>query len=627
MRSLSKPRLGALLLAALVVGSVVVGTQAVAATADAGQMDDESGEDYAEDVYVRDDGDVVAVYPGDGSVDGETNAEYGFDVGSGLFYALVTTSIDDNPGVTGSLSASMSESAIGMNGSLTADRPPILDAFSLNVTSVSNSERARMDGRLDAQVTTGFSMGIESASTNGNLTVSADRFQSAGTFSADLPRSMQDPAHVEMAISETDGDYEISVAQERTVPAFMSDQWETRSAAKAAIESQLRLPAPGMPAPDVRIEEYSFTEVSSGERQLDIAYTATLRDADAAMSRLLAQAMVSEWEIEGGQSVGDLAASIEAVDVETISFAYESRGGSMDASYQIDVRNYQDATLALLDAMGSAEMVTMPQSALEDARSSFQALSASGLEQRFTWDGSLRTPQDGTLTLDGSMAMRSENWPAYVSELTETGVAIPTSTFSLTGETTDEEIHLDTSMRVSQPALLDTYLNQLRNFSTMDEEAREGLAAFRDAELTSSQLSGELTADSLRFEAGAKFDELGSFNDVMSSASEVPDNIASMVGRTDGDTVKSYVHLRGAVESGASEDAVRELKVAGPDTEIHMPGSYDRDFPSMDTARASEYLGVPDPANQTTNDSGPGFGVAVALVALVATLLVARRRR
>lgn len=82
----------------------------------------------------------------------------------------------------------------------------------------------------------------------------------------------------------------------------------------------------------------------------------------------------------------------------------------------------------------------------------------------------------------------------------------------------------------------------------------------------------------------------------------------------------------------ASGSDVRALGPVGEDTDVHLPGTYNRSFPETNVTRAYEYLNV-ERTGTPGRDSGPlgqrgfGLGAGLAAVAMLGAARLASRRR
>jgi PGF-CTERM protein len=125
-------------------------------------------------------------------------------------------------------------------------------------------------------------------------------------------------------------------------------------------------------------------------------------------------------------------------------------------------------------------------------------------------------------------------------------------------------------------------------------------------------------------EAGAAFDNGTALASAIEAAEDI--RITEVVGEQENGGVVTYVKTEGFVEE-TTEEAVRSRDQVGDQTTVNLPGNWDRDFPEMDRQAAADYLGVEVEGGDEGGSPLPGFGFAVALVALTVAAVVVGRRR
>jgi hypothetical protein len=623
----------------LVVGSTALGPGLAAA-----QDDDEDGPGPADEAFVTEDGDVVLLYENDSSTQ-DGNAEYGVDVGENLAYGLFEVPIDQPIDATGNLSMVVTDERFTANTTASMPRPPLLQNLDMTVDGRTTAENNSFDASLDTSYRMpGQSTGgpqYESASTTGTVTTTPSHMTLDGEFEGTFTEAIENETHVSMSVTESDGGYELAVDVERTLSANETANWSSRGAARETITEQFG--TENLSADDgggdvstetnVVLEEYSFTEQDDGTADLDARYTVEYVGLEDAIVEAFAAEMANDTQMSLSEAEAqDLADRMGNLQVETLEFTLDAEGRSMDWSISADVRNYDEVLLGFVEMAEATETSTTAD--LERTRKALEAREAADLQSRLTWEGSFSRTEMGQ-QLSGDVRSRTTNWQDYVSELQDRDVNLTETHYSLTAQTEDNRVTLDGSMTVDEDVVGQT-LESLQNIETTDTEVTEVISAMEEAGLKTARADASLTDDQFRFDTGAAFEDLAALRDAVQSTGPVPGTFASAVGRTEGDTFKSYVRLTGAVDADASEDEVRDLSVVDDETTVHMPGEGDRDFPSMDTERAREYLGVgPVETNTsgkgTEEDSGvlgPGFGVGAALIALAGgSLFLARRRR
>lgn len=167
----------------LVVVLLVSSTMVIGVSAGAAQTaDDDEPVEAADEIYVTDDGDAVLVYQNSTNA---TNTEYGMDVGSNIFYALVESPVEEDTGVRTDLTSVVTDDRVTANGSLTAPQPDEIEDLSVDVSGQSTSQNAAFDATSSVTInkTAVPSAGlVQSASTSGNLSTTATRFRTAGEF-------------------------------------------------------------------------------------------------------------------------------------------------------------------------------------------------------------------------------------------------------------------------------------------------------------------------------------------------------------------------------------------------------------------------------------------------------------
>ncbi|MGA9399532.1 PGF-CTERM sorting domain-containing protein [Haladaptatus sp.] len=212
------------------------------------------------------------------------------------------------------------------------------------------------------------------------------------------------------------------------------------------------------------------------------------------------------------------------------------------------------------------------------------------------------------------------------------GVELGTSSVELHAESDGDEVTAHGSVELEQKAMLskitDSMLSSLDSTAGSSAGSSNGMElvrAFKRSEFRTARVDMNVKSGTVTVKGGAQFDNMSAFANVLGD-SYGGANVADVVGRTNGNTTTTYVHVKGLVGESATKADVRALAIVNDDTEIYMPGEWNRSFPSMDTKGAATYLGLQQDAKESKNESGqPGFGIGVAVIALAAVALLSRR--
>ena len=278
------------LVALLMVTSVAVGAGAgtVAAADDAPAQrslqedDDSTGNetlDPADEVFVRENGDVILLYGDESNASEElSQAEYGLDVGEGIFNALIVTTPEEAPNATGSVTARLEPSAFSAEGDLTAPRPTAVDDLSLTIDGARTPENSRFDasGRLAVNTQEAPSLRlIETADTSLQATVAPNSFDASGEFSAQTSTQLGEPQEQSFTLTEGTGTYTLEARQNQTIREFSREQWNTSDRARRTIEQRYASVAEGLGgSATVTLDSYSFANTSQrGVYRFDVSYT------------------------------------------------------------------------------------------------------------------------------------------------------------------------------------------------------------------------------------------------------------------------------------------------------------------------------------------------------------------
>ncbi|MEF8776904.1 MAG: PGF-CTERM sorting domain-containing protein [Haloarculaceae archaeon] len=587
----------------------------------------ETGPEGADEVYVSESGDAVLVYDGEGDAT-DTSAEYGVDVDAGLAYALLESTGVADGSLSGHMTAALTTEAFGAEGNLTAPKPGQLESLSLDLTGATNDEQSTLDATLSTTIseTAGLAVFLEAASTEGSITVGADRLQADGQFEASSATITGAGSSMSLTLTEQDGTYTVEVDQQRTVSEFEADNWRTREAARQQLQAQFVTPAQALGGEgSVTIDDYGFGQSGADGYRLELAYTATIEGVEDRLEQALASQLTSAGDLSSSQAE-ELASALTKISVNEVSISYEVGEGTVTGSATVDVENYADLLLAYFAIAEELGASTTGSQSLQSAREAFEAQQAAGLQQEVSWSADVSAGEQ--TTVDAEIHQEATNWGAYVEELESRDMPTVDVRFDLSARTSGDRVAMNGSMAYEGDQIVTSSIDSIRNTSDLPEESAQLLSGFERASLQKAKL--EIDADEdVRFEVGAAFENLAVLRDSLRSVGDVP-AFDSIVGRTDDTSVKTYIRVTGAFDGEPAESAVRALDGVDDETTIHMPGSWDREFPSMDTERAGDFVdvesGMETGATSTASGSGPGFGLLAGILGLLAAALIARRR-
>jgi len=614
-----RQRIGVLAMTLLLIAS---GALAGIGAAD---HDPSAGSGAADEVYVNDDGDVVAVYESGGSTDSSTNTEFGVDVASGLAYVLVTDPIEGSTSARGNLSAVATPDSMQIDGMLSVPNPDAIESFSLDASSKMNRQTARGDVSFSATTSgTSTMQMLDSVSTSGSVTVSASQFTAEGSVQGRVLVPMGQSASMDVSLQEQGDSYTLRMAQHQAISEWQVDQWETRSAAKRNIERQFASLAAGLGGDaSVTLESYSLTEGASGRYVLDVEYTVTYTGIDKGLERALESVLAQNPDVSQSQAAS-FAEAASNLQVNDVGFGYEVDGGQFSASFDVDLQNYNDFLVGYLDIVAATTDAGSYEQQVERMKTQFEAQKAANMEQRYSWSGSLSHPDSDTTTYELTMKYRTSNWAAYTDELAAEDVPVFDSSTELTGSIDGDRLVFSGSLSTSGDGLFQKAFEQQFQAATLEPQTAKVLQAFQNAQPQKAKLKVDVDGERVRMEAGAKFGNLAALRDAMAEQSGTA-AFSEAVGRTQDGTTSTYVRYDGAVSGDASKSDVRSLSYVDSETKIHLAGEWDQDFPTTDKQRARNFLGTG--SGDSTGSSGPGFGVTATLAALLAAALFAARYR
>ncbi len=282
---------------------------------------------------------------------------------------------------------------------------------------------------------------------------------------------------------------------------------------------------------------------------------------------------------------------------------------------------------------------TMPQEDIDNARAAIDAQQKADLTWEMKWDASVEQTSGNELTLDAELTSETENWKDYIAELKANDIKTPNDVvFDLTAETDGDQLAVDGQFEVESKDLagkaIDAMAESARSGPTGSSNAQSDqfLTALSESDLQVARIDGSITGDSVRVEAGAKFDNMSKVTETFSDTV----SISGVATESDGNTTSMYVYVddMGDVDTAsATKSDIEHLGVVDSETTVHQAGDWDEEFPEADTDSMRSYLGLnaedsEQAEGENDSDSVPGFGLGVGLAAVAGllTTLVLRRR-
>ncbi|OAQ52691.1 PGF-CTERM sorting domain-containing protein [Natrinema mahii] len=595
----------------------------------------------ADDVYLGENGSAVLEY--EDEMNDLEQLEVGMDVSEGLAYMLAEGGYEETDEFeSGSFSAVLDQDGFSGNGSMVMQQPDDLERLDLDVSGEVSDEA----NEFDATATGAFTSEDSTPATvesDGQVTMSGDRFETSGSATVSSESQMgttSDGQALDVSLQERSDGYVLDVTDERTVSSYAASDWETREQAKQTLSEQYASFAMQLGGnADVTIESYDFDETTN---RLELEFTIEYTGIDSGIEQALPLMLMNDDTAGLDQAEAEaIATGVTDLEIDTIEMSYEQNGGSMDAQWNVQISNYDELTLAMLDAAESvASEEELEQMNIEQTRAAIEAQQAADLETNMEWDASLEQTAGQELTFDAEASADTENWEAYLDELDSRDVQRPNDVrFDLSAETADGQLSLDGTFEVGGEDLagqaLDTMAQsaQTSPAGTAPETTRY-VEALSDANLQVARVDADMSDGTVRLEGGAKFENMSELTDTVTGTMAV----SGVSTATSGDTASMYVHVEdmGDVDTASATKAdIEQLAVVGDETTVHEAGEWDEEFSEVPTDTMSEYLSTEttETGNETDDgddddDSIPGFGpgIALASVAGLLTALLLRQR-
>ena len=589
----------------LVVG-LLMSPPAVAAQSAGG----EATAQPADRLYLGEDGEAVVVYE---QPSGDVQSiSGGLDVSEGV--ASVSAELNESVSDDLEVAAEIGPDSLDVTASgsgMTDDEGS--GTLSLLLEAVYGSDAFGAEFDFDAVVP--GQGDTQSAATSGQVALSADQLtleasvegeagaQSMGTIPGEFDR-------VSLTVEEESDGYSATGRAATAVPEIQYEQYRTPEAVEGLIQGFFTMATSGSPVTaTVDVTDHSFDE-ETGE--VTFAYAVELEGVEEALATALAA--------ETGETVDreTLREALEAATLAEFDIDVSSEDDRVVLDTRLDVRDYEELTLALAEADEDGD------SARADLEDQFDAIAAADYEQRVTWDVSVGS-EDGGQGVNVNTAIETDNWGAYVDELDQEIDTSVDAAAEFVAE--DGLIEGQADLSVEREDWVRELFGLADATSMTDEGPFEGLSAagFEDGAV---RIVGDSDSDTVTAEAAVEFE---SFESLAEHGPFGEDLAVEQVAFERENPVLTYVYLDGE-DQETTREALEDAGVVGPETTVVEPGEWDRDeLPSYDSGQVTELLSTevdPDAGAVGDDDgSGPGFGLAAALIAVLIAALVAARRR
>ncbi|MFP8955573.1 hypothetical protein ACLI4Y_02510 [Natrialbaceae archaeon A-CW3] len=634
-------QIGALLLALVLVASLgatamAAGSSSLASTQEA--PEDVEGADEADEVYVTEDGDAVLVYE-ETSDDPDAQAvagSFGLETQTGLMHVLYNANFSemdddaqDDLGMTGDMSMYMTPETVASSADLTFTDTEDLDDFEASVDLEQSSTNYHSE--IDLSMTVDEDNSVEEerwVEFESTTETTATTFSSTGTMTMEMEEDPDSDASEAVDLTLTqDGDrYDLSVSETRSVPSYAEGNWESEADARTTLENEYRNVAMGLGGQaDVTLESHAYSDGT-----VDLQYTVEFTGINDQLSEMVAMSLQQDPEYDFDETEARaIADRLVALEIEEIHVSAQPDGSQMTVDWNVELHNYDEVVLGIVEVAEAIDDVDDEMAdQFDEVRAMLEAQQAADLVQTNEVEFYMSQTPEQT-SLEFSTNADAENWAAYVSELEDRGVEQFAAETSLTfdAETVGDELHVTYDFESTEDAmleqLLDEYETAIENDPMVDDEVLEALQSFRDAEFEIARATMSVTEDKAEFEAAMAFEDMTELEGV---PFEVDDEltVSAVHAETEDGTTSIYITAEDYVDPNADESEVREKRHVGEDTDVYLPGEWDRDFPSIDEDEVRSYL-----EDATDDDSSllpVDMTTALIGVAVVGGLFVAYRK-
>lgn len=629
----------AIVLALIMVLSMTAGV-AVADTTDTEDWLDE-GLDEADEIYIDDNGDVVLVYHDeDADID---ELEMGGHVSEGLLYLFMAdepdaADQDELDGVEAHVSALLEGDEFSADGELTMPQPDELESLDAHVSGEFTDTVSQADASLDMTIVedTAYPGFIGDVDSTGTMTFGYDTFAVDADLAMDTgAEPAPDTTLYDISIDDTPSGYSADVTEEKAV--WSDDQWADEQTAVETLQGMYGGAAAEFGGEaDVTLHHYDLEERDDGTYWLELDYSVDMHNIEDGLSEYVTMAVLDDSGFDvTEQQAEELGDAVTEINLDSFDVMYATDGASITADVDVEVSGFSDFVFTALDIAEDEIDDEVGADEFEEVSDVYEAHAAAGTTHTVDWDASVsadfdQAAEEMTMMVDVDVSYEADNWAAFVDEMTDRGMETGADVmFTFSATDSAGELEVDGEITVQDEALIEESLEELGELAMAedDSEFAEFIETLQDGGLEVAKIDMSLTESEVTVEAGAQFDDLHAL--FPEDADVVPDHFLAQ----DENSASMYVHASGVVDDpdSLSESDLQSLDVVGDDTDVNMPGEWDRDFPEFDAEGAADYLGVDfsDGAGGAvpSDDSIPGFGVAVALVALLVAGGAFYRRR
>ncbi|WP_435364782.1 hypothetical protein [Haloarchaeobius sp. DYHT-AS-18] len=612
----------------------------------------------ADEIFVFENGDAVLVYYGEHE-DTTTSGHAALDVSKGLAAIFLTGEAD--PEMTGDATITLDPDMFDAQGAVSMPTPESLTDLTLDVSAVTDETQSTgslaIDATFKSDAETTDELPVtatdEIVATEGVVTIGSSLSMQGYVFMGTLPEVADEDADTPEAEAFEGDAYELTLTEEgdgfvllgyqsTVVSEFATDSWETSEAAEQTLLETFSGVAEMLEGEaTVTIDEHEFDAETS---RLTMTYTVTFTGVEEALSKLLADTMASNQDVELTDEQRELVAErISAATLTEMTVIMEKTESMTAFAWNVQLDGIDELMTANLDI---ATLAGKDEALVEMGREKLEAKQASDLTMTLNWRGLLSSVEadEPTNRLQLEAGFDHENWESFVTELDARDIDVPTSSAEITASTEDGVLSTDMAVTVSQSGLVDMVLAEaMKQGATddMDPHSAKILEAIQQGDLETAKLTVNMQEGTVTIQAAAKFADLTKLGELVDEQFDGL-HVQKLYSELEAGETTTYVKVTGATMAGPTIDEVQLLPEVGVDTVVHMPGDWDpatTEFPEIDETQVGAFLeleeAAPDQEPMGAGEEQPepiaagisGSAIGVGAVALLGAALLARRVR